>query len=315
MNGAPASQDKPTNIPMLDEVLALAPALEVNWPAERATIPPGTLLNDGTEAEIPGGGGEEGEPEGDPSGGGQSPEGEESFFDFDPSLIPEDKDPLEWVGEQYGSMRKAFTQKTMGIAETRREAEQSQALIDGLRDPQTMPHYLGLLGIDLADPQTLEALGVPGVSKADQELLDLLDDEGETSLEDRLAAIEKEREKEGQERQQSKVEQALDELADNELEKIESEWGRELNEDEDYFVRKIAEENPGPDGLPDYAAGAKALKSWLGRLEKEFAKKRSEPGRGAPGGKPGGRALDPNKEEDRIKLAEAAAERAMASQE
>src|SRR5690606_15064662 len=62
MNGAPAPQDKPTHIPMLDEVLDLASALEANWPAERAAFPPGTLLNDGTEAGDPADGGEGGEP-------------------------------------------------------------------------------------------------------------------------------------------------------------------------------------------------------------------------------------------------------------
>ena len=44
---APAiERDKHTHIPMLDEVLALAPALEANWPAERAAHHPTTLLND-----------------------------------------------------------------------------------------------------------------------------------------------------------------------------------------------------------------------------------------------------------------------------
>lgn len=317
MNGAPAPQDKPTHIPMLDEVLDLASALEANWPAERAAFPPGTLLNDGTEVGDPADGGEGGEPEGAPAGeGGQAPEGgEESFYDFDPSQIPEGTDPLEWVGQQYGEMRKAFTQKTQGISQIRREAEESQALIEGLRDPQTMPHYLRLLGVDLTDPQMLELLGIDGGGQGDpdDELAGLLDEDND--VETRVERIEREREEERQENEARAMEQALDDLADQELERIEEAWGRELDEDEDAFIRHRAEAAPGPDGLPDYESAAKTLKSWLGRREQEWAKRRSEPGRGGTGGKPGGKALDPTKDEDRLQLGAAAAERAMASQQ
>lgn len=316
MHGAPAQQDKPTHTPMLDEVLALAPALEAGWAAEHAAFPPGTLLNDGTEVEDPAAaGGEGGEPEGDPAETGQSPEGDaESFFDFDPSQIPEGTDPLEWAGQKYGEMRKAFTQKTQGISETRREAEESQALIEGLRDPQTMPHYLRLLGVDLADPQTLELLGISGAGAVDDELAGLLD-EDEDDVEARLERIEQERAEEVQTRQSQAMEQALDDLADQELEKIEGQWDRKLDEDEDAFIRHRAEANPGPDGLPDYESAAKVLKGFLARRVKEELERRSEPGRGVPGGKPGGKALDPTKDEDRLALGTAAAERAMASQQ
>lgn len=316
---APAIElDKHAPIPMLDEVLALAPALEANWPAERAAHSPTTLLNDGTEAE-PGAEGGEGGTEGSPAGeGGQGPEGgEDSFFEFDPSQIPEGTDPLEWVGQQYGEMRKAFTQKTQGIGETRREAEESQALIEGLRDPNTMPHYLRLLGVDLSKPETLESLGISGAGgkDLDQELLDLLDDDDDKDVETRLEKLERERAEEGEAKERAEMEQALDDLADQELERIEGEWGRELDEDEDAFIRHRAETSPGPDGLPDYESAAKVLKGFLSRRVQEELKRRSEPGRGAPGGKPGGKALDPTKDEDRLALGAAAAERAMASQE
>jgi hypothetical protein len=177
-----------------------------------------------------------------------------------------------------------------------------------------MPHYMRLMDIDLSDPQTLELLGVSGAGQGDDdELLALLDDEND--VESRVDRIEREREEEVQERQSAEMEQALDNLAAQELEKIEAAWGRELDEDEDVFVRHRAEASPGPDGFPDYESAAKALKSFLGRREQDWAKRRSEGGRGAPGGKPGGKALDPNKDEDRLQLGAAAAERAMASQE
>lgn len=313
-NGAPALQDKPTTLPMLDEILEIAPGLEANWPREGH--PPGTLVNraePGGEPVEPGGGepGGENEPAGGPEG--EPPAGEEeSFFDFDPSQIPDNAD-REWLGNQYGEMRKAFTQKTQGLAETRRAAEESQALIEGLRDPETMPHYLRLLGVDLADPQMLEMLGIGGGQAPDQELLDLLEDEPE--LEDRVGQLERERAEERQQREEVEMEQALDDLADQELEAIEGAWGRQLDEDEDAFIRHRAEAAPGPDGLPDYESAAKVLKGWLGRREQDWAKRRSEPGRGLPGGKPGGKALDPTNPEDRLALGAAAAERALASQQ
>lgn len=320
-NGAPASeQDKHLPLPMLDEVLAIAPSLEANWPAEHAAMPPETLVcraepGAGPAAAEPGA--EEGD---DPNAApepGQAAEGEEeSFIDsFDLDSVPPEARPhvealqKEWQG-QYTQKRMAERQE---VDEVRREAEQSQALIEGLRDPSTMPHYLRLMGIDLSDPETAQLLGVPGVGEADKELLDLLDDEPE--LEDRLGQLERERAEEKAERETQAMEQALDDLADQELERIEGAWGRELDEDEDAFVRFQAENRPGPDGLPDYESAAKMLKAFLGRREKEFAEHRSEPGRGQPGGKPGGKALDPKNDEDRLQLGALAAEKAMASQE
>lgn len=310
-------------LPMLDEVLDLAPAFEANWPAEAAAIPPGTLVNRAEPGVPPAvaepGGGEGGEPGGEPSAEDGEPSGEggeESFVDsfdldgVDPAARPAvEALQREWQG-QYTQRRQADRAE---IEEVRREAEQSAALIDGLRDPSTLPHYLSLMGIDLSDPQTRELLGIGGSgSEIDDEALALLDEE---DVETRLERIERERDEERQQGQAAAMQQGLDDLADQSLERIEEEWGRELTEEEDFFVRSRAEASPGPDGLPDYESAAAFLKGWLGRAEQEFAQRRSEPGRGAPGGKPGGKALDPNKQEDREALAAAAAERAMASQQ
>lgn len=308
-HGAPARQDKPDpTLPMLDEVLDLAPALEAGWAAERAALPPGTLVALGDDDDLggdePGGdtpadtGPDDGQPGGD----------EESFFDFDPSQVPDDAD-RNWLGNKYGEMRQAFTQKTQGISETRREAEESQALIEGLRDPDTMPHYLRLLGVDLTDPETLRRFGVN--FDEDDELLDDL----EPDTDERVGQLERQIAEERQEAEAAAELQAFDDLADQELEAIEEQWDRKLDPDEDAFLRHQAESNPGRDGLPDYESAAKLLRSLLARREQEWAKRRSEPGRGAPGGKPGGKALDPAKEEDRMALGAAAAERAMASQQ
>ncbi len=321
MKDQPSGTDRnkaSNTLPMLDEVLAIAPSLEANWPAEAAATPPGTLVcraEPGVPpaAVEPGG---EGEP-----GGGAEPGSEEEFigsFDLD-SVDPAARPAVEalqkdWQG-QYTQRRQADRQE---VTEARREAEQSQALIEGLRDPATMPHYLQLMGIDLSNPQTLELLGVQaparGGEEIDDELRQLLEDGDENELEARLAAIEGERQTEAQQREADEVEQALDDLADTELEKIEGEWGRELDDYEDAIIRQRAEATPGPDGLPDYESAATLLKSWLASREQSWAEQRSQPGRGAPGGRPGGKALDVNKPEERAEIGLAAAEAALASQ-
>lgn len=311
------------NPPMLDEILAIAPGLETEWSAINATIPAGTLVNRAEPGQPPAvlgggeGGGEGGEPngeEGSPAGGGE----EESFIDsfnlddYDEAARP----AVEALQQQW---QRSYTQKRQAdraeVEEARREAEQTQALVDGLRDPSTLPHYLRLMGIDPADPQIQEALGITGTAEPNKELLDLLDD-GEPDVETRIEKIERERAEEVQAKQAADMEQALDDLADQSLERIEQEWGRELTEDEDFIIRSRAEAELGPDGLPDYESAAAKLKGFLASREQDWAKNRSESGsrNGAPGGRPGGKAPDPTTEEGRLEVAAAAAEKAMASQ-
>lgn len=316
-SGAGRNKAASDTLPMLDEVLSIAPSLEANWSAEAAAIPPGTLVNRAEPGEPPAAvePGGEGEP-----GGGNEPGSEEEFLgSFDLNNVPPEARPhvealqREWQG-QYTQRRQA---ESAEVAEARREAEQSQALIEGLRDPATMPHYLQLMGIDLSDPQTLELLGVQAPSRGggeiDDELRQLLGEDDEDELKARLDALEGERQTERQEREAQEVEQALDDLADHELEKIEGEWGRELDDYEDAIIRQRAEATPGPDGLPDYNAAASLLKGWLAQREQQWAEQRSQPGRGAPGGRPGGKALDVNKDEDRAEIGLASAEAALAS--
>jgi hypothetical protein len=308
--------------PMLDEVLAIAPGLEADWSAINATIPAGTLVARAEPGEPPaalgGGGGDEGEPGGepggDPAGGSEEDSYIESFNleDYDEAARPAiEKLQQEWQGN-YTRKRQADRAE---VQEARREAEQNQALIDGMRDPSTLPHYLRLMGIDPADPTIQEALGIGGTGGPNKELIDMLEDE-EPDVETRVEKIERERAEEVQAKRVTEQEDALDELADQELEKIEETWGRKLDDDEDFIIRSRAEAMSGPDGLPDYEAAAAALKGFLGRREQDWAKSRSEAGssRGAPGGRPGGKAPDLTTEEGRLEAAAAAAERAQASQ-
>lgn len=310
-DGAPAEPDQPDNniVTPLDRILvehgvprSLPPEL-LKYSRER-----GLVLEGGEEGEGEGGDTGEGSPEGDAPGAGT-----ESFMpeDFDPNAaIPDDAGP-EWLAERYGQMNKHFTQQMQELGDGRRAAEETQALVEGLRDPETMPHYLRLLGIDLNDPQMLSQLGIT-VEGAAGELEDYLDDEPTDA--ERVDQLEALMAQEREEAESAAELQALDDLADQELTAIEGQWGRELTDDEDAFVRYQAESNPGADGLPNYEAAAKLLKGILGRGVEQELKRRREPGRGAPGGKPGGKALDLSKEEDRLAAGAAAAERAMASQ-
>jgi len=311
-DGAPAEPDQPDNniVTPLDRILvehgvprSLPPEL-LKYSRER-----GLVLEDEEEGEEAGDAGD-GSPEGDATGDG----GTESFMPegFDPSAaIPDDAGP-EWLAERYGQMNTHFTQRMQELGDGRRATEESQALIEGLRDPETMPHYLRLLGIDLNDPGMLSQLGI-NVEGAAGELEGLLDEDDEPTDAERVDQLEALMAQEREEAESAAELQALDDLADQELPQIEQAWGRELTDDEDAFVRYQAESNPGPDGLPNYEAAAKLLKGILGRGVEHELKRRREPGRGAPGGKPGGKALDLSKEEDRLAAGAAAAERAMAS--
>lgn len=311
-DGAPATPDQPDNIIVtpLDRILSehgvprsLPPEL-LQYARER-----GLVLEGEGEAEgaTPG----EGTPE------GEAPEaGTESFLpdDFDPSSpIPEGAGP-EWLANRYGEMNRHFTQRLQELGDGRREAEETMALIEGLRDPATMPHYLRLLDVDLTDPSLLQQLGITPQAAAD-ELDGLLDDE-EPDPNERVEQLEALIAQEREEGESAAELQALDELADQELETIEGQWGRKLTDVEDEILRHRAENNPGPDGLPDYATAAKTLKGVLNQgVEHELQRRREGGGRGAPGGRPGDKALDLSKEEDRLTAGAAAAERAMASQQ
>lgn len=313
-HGAPAQPDQPDNITAtpLDRILSehgvprsLPPEL-LTYARER------DLRLEGEVDEEP-----SGESTGDGSPAGDAPDtaGSESFMpeDFDPNArIPEGAGP-EWLAERYGQMNTHFTQRMQEVSEGRRAAEESQALIEGLRDPDTMPHYLRLLGVDLNDPEALQRLGID-VQGATDELDGLLDEEPDAD--ERVSSLEAEIAREREEREEAAQLQALDDFADQELEAIEEQWGRKLNDDEDAFLRFQAESNPGADGLPDYTRAAKLLKGILKQgVEQEKELLRNQPGRGAPGGKPGGKALDLSKEEDRLTAGAAAAERALASQQ
>ncbi len=311
-NGAPAEPDQPDSniVTPLDRVLSdhgvsrsLPPEL-LRYARERNLRLEEGDKGDGTDGT--------GDGTTDPEAGDGSDTGTESFTDFDPSTIPEDADK-EWLTNRYGEMNKHFTQRMQEVGDGRRAAEESQALIEGLRDPDTRPHYLRLLGVDLNNPEELQRLGIT-VQGATDELDGLLDEEPDA--EQRLAELEALYAQDREAQETAAQLQALDDFADQELESIEGQWDRKLTEDEDAFLRFQAESNPGPDGLPDYAKAAKLLKGILQQgVEQEKEHLRNQSGRGAPGGKPGGKALDLSKEEDRIAAGAAAAEKAMASQQ
>lgn len=239
---------------------------------------------------------------------GQPPEGEEeSFYDFDPASIPEGTDPIEWVGEQHGLMRKAFTEKTMGLADIRRQAEQAQQVFEGLQDPEMAPHFLRLLGFDPTSQEFLDKFGLE------------LEDEGgdgepeELDLEDEVAALKEQLANRDEEAQRSQAEEQLEDFMAEQIESLESEFGREFNEAEIAFLRTHAERNPDPRGIPDLQGASKLLKGMLDQHFTAELEKRKHGNRPPGQGRPGGKAPDKSTPEGLHQAAKEAAEAEIAS--
>lgn len=239
---------------------------------------------------------------------GQPPEGEpESFYDFDPESIPEDVD-REWIANQYGEMRKAFTQKTQDLSDIRRQAEQAQQVFEGLQDPEMAPHFLRLLGFDPTSQEFLDKFG-----------LELDDGEGgegepeELDPDERIERLEQELANRDEQAQLSQAEEQLEDFMAEQIENLESEFGREFNEAEIAFLRTHAERNPDPRGIPDVQGASKLLKGMLDQhLESELEKRKH--GSRPPGqGRPGGKAPDKSTPEGLLQAAKEAAEQEIAS--
>jgi hypothetical protein len=239
---------------------------------------------------------------------GQPTEGEpESFMDFDPESIPDDAD-REWLANQYGEMRKAFTQKTMGLSEQRREAEQVQSVLDGLRDPEMAPHFLRLLGFDPTSQDFLDKFG-----------LELDDGEGgegepeELDPNDRIERLEEELASRDEEAQRSRAEEALEDFMAEQIENLESEFGREFDEREIAFLRTHAERNPDARGVPDVQSASKLLKGMFDQEHERRLEQRKQGSRPPGEGRPGGKAPDKSTSEGLLQAAKEAAEREIAS--
>lgn len=245
---------------------------------------------------------------GQPGGGGGGAE-EFSLDSFDATQIPEDAD-RDWLAERHQALVADYTRKTQGAAEQRREAEQAQAIIQGLSDPQMLPQYLRLLGHDPTDQQFLDALGLEMDAGNEDDLLEELDpNQRIDQLEQQLAA-------QAQEAQLAQQQDQLEDYMAEQIEALEQKNGSEFSPEEVAFLRRQAEGNPTPNGLPDIEGANKLLTGILDRRVQQELEHRKEAALRPPGtGTPGAKRPDPNTEEGRIQLAQEAVERTRASQQ
>jgi hypothetical protein len=288
---APVSrQDQPTALAHLDDVLELARLNEPLWPEMREEARRSGLVNEAPEP----GGGEEGE-EAEPGGGGEGEpepgaEGEESFTDFDlDTLTPEARGAAEAAMKR---MQADYTRKTQTAAQRVTEAEQYQAIVEGLEDPARAPEILRILGWDLDDePQEefpLEEEFAPRDPRVDQ-------------LEQRLA----ERERTDEIRQ---AEQAEDQSIAEQIESAENEMEHTFSEEEIGFLYLYADEYRDEQGNPNVKAAIDLLEGIVSSRQQDWIETKKAPRR-LRQGKPAVREVDLQNEsrEDRLKrMAEAA---------
>ena len=239
--------------------------------------------------------------------------GEDSFYEFDSSQVPEDAD-RDWLGNKYSEMRSAFTKKAQEFGEGRRELEQARQLHQALRNPQVAPAVLAQLGYD--EKKVLEMYGYQPDEEEPE--FDEFDTDSRVERLERTLA-----QRETAERQAQREEAVTDFIAEQ-IEALEQKEDREFDAEEhrllDAYARQFARESAmGP--VPD-VEGAYALLSGLySNREKASEKallngKRKTP-RPPGGGKPGSRTVDLSKEskEDRLaRMADAVNEHTASAQ-
>lgn len=297
---APAGrQDQPEALAHLDDVLELARIEEPAWSEGIAKLRrSGALLNaDGDEGDA----GNEGEPNPDDDHSGDNPNpddagAEESFTDFDLDSLP-----VEARGAAESAMKRMqadYTRKTQTASEKAREAQQYQAIVEGLEDPQRAPEILRVLGWDLDDDE--------GFAEG-EEFLEPDPNERVDQLEQRLA----EREHLDQIRAQEETEDAT--IAEQ-IESAEGEMEHKFSEEEIGFIYLYADEYRDEQGQPNAKAAIDLLEGIVSSRQQQWIETKKAPRR-LRGGKPASRQVDLSTEsrEDRVKRMAEAAEAARGS--
>jgi hypothetical protein len=289
---APAGrQDQPEALAHLDDVLELARREEPAWPAQQRELRrSGALLNEvSTEADA-GKEGEEPTTEGDHSAEAEpGTEGAESFTDFDlDSLPPEARAAAEAAEKR---MQADYTRKTQEASQRVTQAEQYQAIVEGLEDPQRAPEILRILGWDLEDGAQEE------FAEEEFETRDPRVDQ----LEQRLAERERMDEIKAEE-------QAEDRSIAEQIEASENEMDHKFSEEEIGFLYLYADEYRDEQGKPNVKAAIDLLEGIVSSRQQNWIETKKAPRR-LRQGKPATREVDLSTEsrEDRIKrMAEAA---------
>jgi DNA-directed RNA polymerase beta subunit len=229
---------------------------------------------------------------------------EESFTDsYNPNEVPEEARPQ--LEAAYKQLQSAYTQKTQGLAEVRREAEQAQQLQDALRNPEVAPMVLKQLGY--TEKEILEMFGYQP-----EEDDDLPPDETERL--DRLEQSLSQREAADQAAQQ---EEAVTDYIAEQIEALETEAGREFDAEEHQLLDTFARANADQQGYPNVKGGYGLLSGILSNREKALLDPKRTTQRRPGNGSSGSRTVDLSKEtpEERRERMASAVGASQASQE
>ena len=249
------------------------------------------------------------EPSGAPEQGEPS-SGEESFTDFDPAQIPESGASPQWLKEQYDLMRGDYTRKMQDFGQTRRDRDQLNQIVEGIRkgDAATRRSLLQLLNVD--QQAALEAFDLQMAeqeeAEAQQEEPQLDEFDPTVARDPRVDAWEAEKAEQRQREAEAVAAQEAEAVADEVGGQMEEELtnllGEEPEEEVARFIFDHAIDNPDQLGKPDVQAGVTAWKKILDQQQQRWIASRQ--GQRAPTqGIPGSERFDTSTKEGREALA------------
>jgi len=232
--------------------------------------------------------------------------GEDSFTEFDPSSIPESGASPQWLKEQYDHMRGDYTRKMQEFGETRRDRDQLNQIVEGIRngDAETRRSLLQLLNVD--QQAALEAFDL---QMAEQEAEEQAEPSFDQDLDFRDPRVDQwEAEKAAQRQQEAATAQAqeaeavADEVGGRMEEELKASLGEEPDDEVAKFIFDHAIDNPDQLGQPDVKAGVAAWNRLLDQQREKWIGSRQ--GQRAPTqGIPGSERFDTSTKEGRDALA------------
>lgn len=176
----------------------------------------------------------------DSSGQATEQESPELFSDkFDPAALPDE------IREQYNEMRGDYTRKTQELAEQRKEAEQALALRDALLDPEQAASVLEALGYELEGDE-------PDIEPDDE-------DNPYETLAAQVEALQSQLQQREQTEEEARLEAAVTNYLDSEVQKLEEQTGRQFSPEELEVIEGLAVVRRTPDGLPDVRGAYEAI--------------------------------------------------------
>lgn len=163
----------------------------------------------------------------------ETPEQKPEYFSetFDPAALPDELRPA------YKQMRDAFSQKTQTAAEERKQAREALEVYEALQDPDRQADILSRFGfeVDGADDDEFEY------------------DDPQEALEQRIAALEAERQQHQQSAQEREYEEAEVGFVSNQLSELAKRTGREFSDEEIQLLGDLSRTDGfrDPDGAPN----------------------------------------------------------------